>query len=255
MKYVFLLSIAAAIFATAIATSVHAMSAGNIENLQIVGHHFTTRFASKKQQLTQREPAKARYLVLKFQGEIPRNGEIFCADFILKFEQQGDEDRSQCRGVGLFPNDDYEVGFSESAVGRYSHFKRNAGKVIFALVFSIGDQVSSIEVLRPGAAPLLYNIGRERAYRIVLLNNDTSSRSKSAEDALTKGGYNIRNGKLADKERSGVTIRYSKGLDGIAREISSRLMLTLNELPELVEAQWSNSAVDVLVWIGHKEAE
>lgn len=226
------------------------ISAGEIRDLKVVSHHFSTEVSSGTRLARINDPAKSRYLILKLRGVVAADdAKVFNTDFVLKYEHRdGSEDRARCTGIGNSKTDEHGL-FGRFAVGNYAWIKLKKGKQYFGISCAIEPDVKTVEIMRFGGAPLTYTIGSSRAFSVFLTTNRGVDEVGELVEAVKSGGYDVATSDGLVKNERGITIHYGKYAETAAREISQRLMIKLKKAPVVKEKKLVSS-YDVVIWIG-----
>jgi hypothetical protein len=229
-----------------------AVVAGELQDFEVIGHHFTTSISTAFRNLGIKDPSKGRYIVLKLAGR-PAGGtsSLFANDFVLVYSHKdGSEDRASADAIG--EADTPEPGeFKMFYAGDVSRIQVKGGsRFYFGLVFYIEPDVESIDIHRLGSRPLRYRVGSDRKYSVFVTTNTGPRVLSGAKELLDQGGYHVT--QLSEglaRGTSGTTIHYAKRAESQAREISQRLMAKLNVVPTLKEMELI-SEQDIVVWFG-----
>lgn len=228
-----------------------AITAGNLQDLKVVGYHFTTRIASPTRMRFANDPAKGRYIVLKLAATVQKDDAvIFAPDFVLAYSHQdGREDRADCSAIGTAETS-APGEYDQFGVGSVPSITMNHGKGYWGLGFFIEPDVETIEIHRIGAEPLIYRIGTDRSYSVFITTNIDAKVLSEAKDVIERGGYYItRASENLVKDQRGITIHYAEQAESQAREISQRLMAKFGVVPTLKKMELV-SEVDIVVWLG-----
>jgi hypothetical protein len=233
------------------ATPAAALEAKNLQELRIVGHHFTTTISGARRTIATSDPAKGRYLVLKVAATSPEdNAVVFATDFALVyFRGNGQEERAACDALGL-ANSAAPGEFTYFIPGTVPRITLARGAIHFGLAFWVESDVTAIALHRFGTGPVIYRIGEDRLYSVnIYTQNDTRLLSE-AKKVIQDGAYNVVwAAETLAKAATGITIHYAEPAESHAREISQRLIRKLGGTPTLKKAELT-SDVDVVVWLG-----
>lgn len=240
------------LFAYVAPTRVGAMTAGELQNLKVVKHYFSTSIVTNNQKIIwTTDPAKGRYLVLTLSADAPATAWLFASDFVLSYFRNGDEDRAICAAIGIAQREDMrDVLFY---AGTNPAVRVVQGKIYFALAFLIESGVDAVTIQRINGNPMAYHIGRERLYSVFIATNTSSQQLLTAVgNAVEDGGYKVVD--VSDelvKEVSGTVIYYNEQSEREARDISQRLMVKFGFVPVLKKTSIM-TAFDIIVWLGEK---
>lgn len=228
-----------------------AITVSELQDLRIIGHHFTTAISTGTRTMSIKDPSKGRYIVLKLAGTLQKGeGKVFTNDFMLTyFHSDGKEDRNECGAIAKAETG--EIGeFSKCVTGNGAWISLNSGKVYFGLVFYIEPDVDTIDIHRIGIVePLTCRIGSDRLYSVFVTTNSDPKILARAEEVIRKGGYYVMTSQELVKEQMGITIHYGEQAESQAREISQRLMTKTGIVPTLKKMALI-SEFDIVVWLG-----
>lgn len=233
--------------------SAHATTAAELQDMQIISHHFTTELTSRSYRYSVKEVDEQRYVVLKMSARLPGGeGKVFTNDFALGyFHADEKEDRAKCAGIADAETaDPGDIGVF--VLGEAAWSKISAGTTYFALAFAVESDVETINIYRLGTSDVItYRIGPERKFSVFITTNRSDSQFlRDVKQTILDGGYEVTktSNKLNDEE-TGITIQYREKAEAAAREMSQRLMTKFNVLPK-VEKMDLLSEVDVVIWLG-----
>lgn len=229
-----------------------AITSGELQDLRVIGHHFTTAISTGTRTIFTKDPSKGRYIVLKLAATLQKDsGKVFTNDFVLRyFRSDGREDRNEC--AALATAETAEIGkFSKYVTGNAVMITLNSGKVYFGLVFFVEPDVETIDIHRMGVAePLTYHIGTDRLYSVFISTNKDSNILSEVEKVIQAGGYHVVElSETLAKETTGTTIHYREQAESQAREISQRLMTKFGLVPTLKKMNLISDQ-DIVVWLG-----
>lgn len=227
-----------------------ALTAAELQDVQVIGHHFTTEISTGSKRLFLKDASKGRYIVLKLTATVQEDGKIFTNDFALRyFHSGGKEDRAECEAIASAET--AEIGkFGKYFTGNAAWMRLDNGQVYFGLVFFIEQDVNTIDIHRIGIVePLTYRIGSDRLYSVYVTSNSATEILGAAEEVIGKGGYYVNTSQGLNEEETGVTIHYRAQAESQAREISQRLMMKLEVVPTLKKMAMI-SEFDIVVWLG-----
>lgn len=228
-----------------------AVTAGELQNLKIIGHHFTTTIASGIRTVSTTDPSKARFLVLKVAAVVPGKSAVaFAPDFVLVYSHaDGSEDRATCDAIG-----EASTGtpgeFSAFHIGTVPRLTLPGGQVYFGLAFLVEPDVVSVELHPLGGPPMSYSVGPDRKYSVYLTTNTNPKLLSDVQKVIQEGGYQVTaaTGQL-NQEQTGVIIHYADKAESEAQEISQRLTTQLKLTPTLKKMELI-SEVDIVIWLG-----
>jgi hypothetical protein len=225
-----------------------AITAGDLKNIKIIGHHFTTSFNNGKRIISVKKPSEARYVLIKLAVEVQSDdSKIFANDFVLQyFHQDGKEDRTKCDAICRAKT----AALSEDdgcAMGNAAWVKSSKYLI---LVFFLENDVNSVSIGRTGAFPLTYKVGSDRPYSVFIATNQGSEALSKTEKVISAGGYQVtRTSTNLPDEKNGIIIHYADGAEVQAREISQRIMTEMGIAP-VVKKMDLISDNDIVVWLG-----
>lgn len=228
-----------------------AAMAGELQNLKITNHHFTTTIITANQKMIWAiNPKTSRYVVLELTAVAQNNTKIFSSDFVLSYSIEDKEERSSCAAIGTV-DENHLISFYAGVLPRITVQK---GKIYLTLAFMIESDVEKITLQQVGdATSLTYHIGNKRPYSVFVATNTGSQQLLSdVQTIIQSGGYDVV--ALTDNlatHVSGTTIYYAEKAESEAREISQRLMVKFGFIPTLKEMKLI-SDVDIVIWLGEK---
>lgn len=228
-----------------------AVTAGELQGLKIISHHWTTTIASGVRTVSTTDPAKARFLVLKVAGTVPgEKAVVFAPDWVLVYSHRdGSEDRATCDAIGE-ANTGNPGEFTSFHIGTVPRLTFPHGATYFGLAFLVEPDVESVQLFPLGGTPLTYRIGSERQYSVYIATNKSAKLLADAKEAIQQGGYQVTAAtEQLSQEQAGTTIHYVEKAETPAREISQRLMTRLGLTPTLKKMELI-SEVDIVVWLG-----
>ncbi len=233
--------------------STRAMMAADLQNLRIIGHHFTTSVSSDKRVNYSKHPADTRIVVFKFSASISSNdGILFTNDFVLRYtHENGKEDRSAA--IRICTAKTSVIGEeSNCLISKTGWVNVGSGDVMFTVAFFLENDVKNIEIHMLGRSDITsYTLSGERPYSVFISTNQGSEYISGIIDVIKIGGYRVLNSSLKlDPEEEGITIYYIKSVETQAREISQRIMTKIQAAPALKENKFPNSDSDVVIWVG-----
>jgi len=224
----------------------------DFQDLQVIGHHYTTSITTGSKRLSIKNPSDARYIVLKLAGTLRKGGgKVFTNDFTLAYvHTDSKEDRNECDAIATAKT--ANIGeFNQFYSGNGAFTTLDNGKNFFGLVFMVEKDVDKIDLYRLGITePYSYRIGTERSYSVAIFTNVNAAILSQAEEVINTGGYQIVT--ASETLASGITgtsILYMDEAESQAREISQRLMTKLNVIPT-VKKMDVISTNDIVVWLG-----
>lgn len=232
--------------------SATAITAGELQNLRVIGHYFTTEISTGRRTIYTKDPSKGRYIVLKLSATIQKDDAVvFAPDFVLRYSHRnGREDCADCDAIAKAKTEaSGEFGrFYAASVPRITI---NSGEVYFGLAFWIESDVETIELYRIGVTePLTYYIGSDRLYSVSIYTNGDSNPLSETKKVIQQGGFQVVDASdTLVKEETGVTIHYAEKAESQAREISQRLMTAFGIIPTVKKMELI-SEVDIIVWLG-----
>jgi hypothetical protein len=229
----------------------------DLRDVRVVGSHFTTAILGMPRDIAVRNPATARFLVLRLAGRVAGGrATLFAPDFMLAYAHgDGAVDRANCVGIGDIAEDGTVGQFRNGPVSRLA---LPGPEVQFALAFLIEADVERVELYLLGdPTPVRHALGAARPYSVFLTTNREPGARAPAEAALRAGGYAVSLSAGLTGEASGVVVIHHPALEGVARDIAARLAARLGtEVRRQTYAGQgiSLSEYDVLVWIGRERA-
>jgi len=231
--------------------------AGELQDVQIIGHHFSTRvvgmIGGQQGAKSIKDPSISRILVLFIRITTPSEKiSVFAHDFILQYYRNEADDRARCFGLGIAEKEtnqvlgNYGLEGAEPAV-------RLIGRKVFhlALLFLVENNISMINLYRVGSVnPLAYNLGPSRPYSIFLTTNDPDvGKLQQVVQCVEAAGCKVTTSTGLNKDTQGITIHYSEKAEGAAREISQRLMTQFSVVTTIKEIRLM-SEFDIVIWVG-----
>jgi len=234
------------------AEPVQALTVDNLKDIKIVGHYFTTRISNGRRTITVKNPSISRFMVLILTATLEGNGgKMFSNDFTLKyFHGNGKEDRAKNETIAL-TNPDFPYLLRNIGLGDVTWNDFDKGQINFGLVFMVEPDVREVELYRIGSPDkIAYTIGDDRSYSVYITTNNDSGELAQVRDVIVNGGYHVTGAtNLLVKSEKGITIHYADKAETAAREISQRLMTTLNKTPKLEKIKLIGTH-DIVVWLG-----
>jgi len=228
-----------------------AISAGELKNFKVIGHHFTTSFTNGKRYSRVKKPSEARMIVIKLAVKAPSDdSKIFINDFVLQyFHQDGKEDRAKCSAICRAKTE--KLGENKGCgMGNGAWIRLDKKSKYLSLMFFLENDVKSVDISRTDAPPLTYRVGSDRTYSVFISTNQKENVLSEIEKVIRAGGYQItRTSTSLPKEEKGIIIHYAEGAETQAREISQRIMIKTNVAPEVKKMELISSN-DIVVWIG-----
>ncbi|MCK5616363.1 hypothetical protein KAR91_81630 [Candidatus Pacearchaeota archaeon] len=230
-----------------------AMMASDLQNLRIIGYHFTTSVSSDKSSYYSKNPLNSRIVVFKFSAKTSSNdGVMFLNDFLLRyFHDNGKEDRTSA--IRICSAETSLIGEENNClVSKSGWIKIGTGDVLFTVAFFLENEIKNVEIHRFGNAEAMhYSIGSERPYSIFISTNQGTESIAEIIKVIKTGGYRVlRSSNNLDPKAEGITIYYAKSVEVQAREISQRIMTKTSIAPTIKESSFSNADSDVVIWIG-----
>lgn len=224
--------------------------AGEIKNLTVIDHFFTTRLSGGANYLETKDASQSRFVILKFSGDIPYdNFRLYITDFSLKYLNNGKEDRNLCYAIASAPNggpDDLD----DFTIGTTSSITLSAGHHYFGIVCAIEQNITEVEVLRAGGPAVTRAIGSDHGLSVYLTTNLGAPALDRYLPVVRNAGMTVHTSTELVKDTTGVTIRYTAAAETAARELSQRIIASLNVTPTL-QAMDLDSDHDIVIWIGH----
>lgn len=231
----------------------HAIVAGDLKDLSIVTHYFSTEIRGYPGSRSIKDASLGRYIVLIISTDAPTGKQqIFCHDFSLEYNYNGQENRASCLGVAPVDEDEIKTGTFIMSSGNNEPFTEVYGpKAHFGLFFYLESGVSKITLYRLGSNNATHlNIGTSRPYSVFLATNSMSPNNmKKIEEALKEGGYFVQSSRKLNSSTLGLIIIHSNKTETIAREISQRIMTRFGNVPEVRDTDLI-SDFDIIIWIG-----
>jgi hypothetical protein len=232
-----------------------APSTGELQNVKIVGHYFTTGVSGTTRYVSVKDTTKARYLVLVVSATLPKGeGKLYNTDFTLRyFHPDGSEDRANCDAMARAKTADLATlyRFQAFAIGEAAGIKMDSSQVQIGLGFYVEPDVESVDLYRLGVAePITYRVGTDRTYSVAIFTNIDTAALKRATEVIQKGGYNVivTSDDLTSDEK-GITIHYRELAESQAREISQRLTAEFGEATTVKKMELVSGS-DIVVWLG-----
>lgn len=243
-----------------LANAANAIPAGELQDFEVIDHHFTTSITTRDLDVERsrtasvNNPLKLRYIILKLSATAAEdNAGIFTGDLRLAyFLRDGTESRVNCEAVAFCKTK--EPGdFDIFRFGNKVVMTVKQGKFYFGLAAPIESDVETINIYRVGAKePLRYYIGSDRLYSVLVSTNiDDPEMLAAVKEIIKAGGYSVRVGTKLSEDEIGTTIRYAEKAETQAREISQRLMIKLRAIPKVKELDLY-STYDIVVWLGRQ---
>ena len=227
---------ATVVVATALSgQSAMALSAGELKDVQVVGHHFATRVSDTRRVTRVKNPLEARYLVVKLAINMPGGSSpVFLTDFVL-----------QCRAnTGTLGEK------SRCMMGTSNALVFDESQKYMSLAFLVPNDVREVDIARTGAAPISYTVGADRPYSVYLTTNRGPGAITPIQAAIQAGGYQVTNvSEKLSKKTTGIVIHHSTKAESQAREISQRIMTEMGVLPTVKPLKLMSDH-DVVVWVG-----
>jgi len=244
-----------------LANTANAIPAGQLQDLEVIDHYFTTSlttyYGDSSQTIFSEDSSQLRYIILKFSAIVPEdNTRIFLHDFILGyFHRNGEEDRASCDAIGICATKEPRE-YQELYSGIEPFIEANQGEIYFILAAAIESDVTALNIHRVGATqPLSYFISSDRSYSVSLISNvNDLERIRTIEKTIEEGGYHVYTLTELAEDVTGITIHYVEQAETQAREISQRLMVKLGIVPK-VEKMNLYSAEDIVVWLGEEKGK
>jgi len=227
-----------------------AIRGGELPELKILSHHWTSRISSEDLTTTVDHPDAARFLILKLAANLKSKDVIFGNDFVLVYRHaDGQEDRANCR---IMANaDTAEPGeFGPFLIGDSPRVDDEPGPVFFGLAFVVQADVESVEVHPIGGSPLAYGIGSDRPFSVYISTNQSPELLPRARRLAESAGLQVVNvsSSLAP-EKTGAVVFYSPASEDVARDLAARLQSELGISPD-VQPMELISELDLVVWLG-----
>lgn len=228
-----------------------ALSAGDLQGLQVVGHHFSTRVSDGRRVSRVKNPLENRYLIVKLALAPPSSrSPVFLTDFVLQYvRSDGKHARSPCREL-CRANTATLGEKSRCMMGTANALIFDKTQKYMTLAFLLANNVREVNIARTGAAPISYTVGVDRPYSVYLTTNQGRDAIAPAQAAIRAGGYQVTNvsDKLSSKSK-GIVIHHSTKAEPQAREISQRIMTEMGVVPTVKTVKLISDH-DIVVWIG-----
>lgn len=232
------------------AVPAHASLPGEIRNLTVVDHFFTTRLSSGERYSQTQDPTQSRLLLLKFSGDIPYdNFKLFVTDFTLKYQNNGQEDRNQCYAIATSSNGSPD-DFDDFGIGNFASVTLSAGHHYFGIACGIEQNITEVQILPAGGTAIVRAIGANHGLSVYVTTNQGSSVMGRYVQLVQDAGLTVHGSTELVKDVTGVTIRYTPAGETAARELSQRISSALNVTPT-IQAMDLASDHDIVIWIGH----
>jgi len=231
--------------------------AGELQDVQIIGHYFSTRVVGMMggQQGTRsiKDPSISRILVLFIRVITPSEKvKVFAHDFIVQYYRNEENDRARCFGIGIAEKETNQVLGNYGLEGEEPGVQLIGRKVFhLALLFLVENNVSLINLYRVGNVnPLPYNLGPSRPYSIFLTTNDQdTNKLRQVVQCVEAAGCKVTVSTGLNKEAQDLTIHFAPKAEGAAREISQRLMTQFSVITTIKEIRLM-SEFDIVIWVG-----
>ena len=227
-----------------------AIRGGELPELKLVSHHWTSRIASEDQTTTVDHPDAARFLILKLAANLKSKDVIFGDDFVLVYRHSdGQEGRAACHAMGN--SDTAEPGdFDAFFLGASPRLPAEPGPAFFGLAFVVEADVESIELHPIGGSPLAYRIGSDRPFSAYISTNQAPELLLRARQVAESAGLQVVNVSTSlAPEKTGAVVFYSPASEDAARDLAARLQSELGISPD-VQPMELISELDLVVWLG-----
>lgn len=227
-----------------------AIRGGELPELKVVNHHWTSRIASEDQTTTVDHPDAARFLILKLAATLKSEDLIFGDDFVLVYRHpDGTEDRASCQAMGHA--DTAEPGeFGSFFLGNSPRRAADPGPVYFGLGFVVEADVESVELHRIGGPPLAYRVGSTRPFSAYISTNQSPELLPRARQVAESAGLQVVNvsSSLAP-EKTGAVVFFSPASEDVARDLAARLQSELGISADVQPIELI-AEVDIILWLG-----
>jgi len=227
-----------------------AIRGGELPELKVLSHHWTSRIASEDQTTTVDHPDAARFLILKLAANLESKDVIFGDDFVLVYRHSdGQEDRANCRAMANA--DTAEPGeFAAFYLGASPRHAAEPGPAFFGLAFVVEADAESVELHRIGGPPLAYRIGATRPFSAYISTNQSPELLPRARQVAESAGLQVVNVSTSlAPEKTGAVVFYSPASEDVARDLAARLQSELGISPD-VQPMELISELDIIVWLG-----
>lgn len=242
-----------------LANTANAIPAGDLQDFEVIGHHFTTSITTRHGERSRTEvvldPSESRWIILKLSVTVPEdNAKIFLQDFRpAYFHRDGKEDRGECKAIAVCKTrepGDFDIFRSGNEIVMTVKYQ---AKIYFGLAAVIDSDVETINIYRTGAKePLSYYIGSKRLYSVYISTNiDDPEMLTVVKEIIKAGGYSVHVSTELPADEIGTTIYYAEKAETQAREISQRLMIKLRAIPKVQELNLYGT-YDITVWLGRQ---
>lgn len=232
------------------AVPAHAGTAGEIKNLTVIDHFFVTRLSNGQRYSQIQDATHSKFLILKFSGDVPHdNFRLFVTDFILKYQNNGQEDRNRCHGIATSSSssaDDLDDFF----LGSFAYVDLSAGHHYFGIACEIEQNITEVQVLPAGGAAVSRTIGSDHGLSVYLTTNQGAPALDRYIPLVRNAGLGVHTSTQLVANVTGVTIRYVPAAETAARDLSQRIGATLNVTPTL-QTMDLDSDHDIVIWVGH----
>lgn len=238
------------------ATTASAIRAGDLQNLRIVDHYFTCQINGRNKKddviVLTKNPSKSRFLVLTLKTQVNKKRiELWGNDFILRYERDGFDLRSTCKGISTIKNNGLIRAFYLDTDGSKIGTLLNSEETSFVLAFFLKNDVTEINLDRVGAKESIkYFLPQKRPYSVFVAANNTSKfMMGKIKNLLEGGGYRVFLSNALVKSKKNLCIKYVYSAEKVAREISQKLKAKFGIIGKL-EVMNNLTNHDVVIWIG-----
>lgn len=250
LRFVQLTGCALLVAAFCAAVPAHASVPGEIKNLTVIDHFYTTRLSNGTRVSQTQDPTQSRLLILKFSGDIPYdNFKLFVTDFILKYQNNGQEDRNQCYAIASSSNGNSD-DLDNFGLGNFASITLPAGHRFFGIACGIEQTITDVQILPAGGAPVPCSIGSDHGLSVYVTTNLGSAALDRYVQLVRSAGLTVHTSTELVSDTKGVTIRYTPAAETAARELSQRISTALNITPNLQSMDLASDH-DIVIWVGH----
>jgi hypothetical protein len=227
-----------------------AIRGGELPELKVLSHHWTSRLASDDTTSTVDHPDSARFLVLKLSANLSASDVVFGDDFVLVYRHpDGSEDRAATHAMASAAT--AEPGEFESFfLGKSPRRRADSGPVYFGLAYVVESDVETIEVHPIAGRALPYRIGADRPYSLYISTNQSADVLPGARRAAEAAVLQVVGASTSlDAEKTGATLHYAPAAEDAARELAARLHADLGLSVDLQPMELIADS-DLVLWLG-----
>lgn len=228
-----------------------AIGAYEIQNLQILSHHFSSEIAGYPSSRYSTNPSLARYVVLKVVGKSAKeSNKLFTADFAIKYQlSNGKEERAACNAIAD-ANSDLPGDFNTFYNGTAPRILIEKSEVRFGLAFFIESEVESFELYRIGTPETVsYKIGTARPISVYITSDWEPSKVEAIKQVLINAGCQVFTSDKLDKKVNENAIYYSQSMSEEAKEFA-KLVNKETGTRLLAKASTFYGSYDIIIRLG-----